>query len=187
MIVPDFLTRYYPKGEYPFVSLNELPYEEANKIKKKHCERNGIGFFYAEDDYLIHRREIETWIFNQLIAKGRRPKCSVPVYMVLGESPKGEFDIRLDIQKDACEFRIPVTALDMSSVSFTYPDSMYELMYDGIGNVIGGKRTNTPKVYTYEELPELIQRYNIYSYYLHYIEAQVWDREILQQIWEKNK
>lgn len=190
MVIPDFLTRYYTKGEYPFVSLNDLPFEEANRIKKIHCERNKIGFFYAEDDYLMHRREIEKWIYNQLIEKGGHPKCSVPIYMVLGESPKGEFDIRVDIQKDAREFRIPIKMLDMKSVSFTYPDSMYELEYDEFGSIICGKRTNTPKVYTFDEILELVRRYNVYSEYLHYIEAQVWDRELLREIWiksEKNK
>lgn len=104
-MIPDFLTRYYPKGEYPFVTLNELPFEDANRIKKIHCERNGIGFFYAEEDYLIHRREIEKWIYSQLVEKGGHPNCSVPIYMILGESPKGEFDIRVDT-KVQCIWRV---------------------------------------------------------------------------------
>lgn len=186
MLMPDFLTRYYPKGEYPFVSLNDLPLEEANRIKKKFCKKNGIGFFYAKDDYLIHWREIEKRIYSQLIEKGGHPRCSVPVYMVLGESPRGKYDIRADIQKDASEIQIPIKDLDMKSVSFTYPDSMYELEYDELRNLIGGKRTNTPKVYTFEDIPELIRRYNVYGEYLHYIEAQVWDRELLRQIWERS-
>ncbi len=185
MKIPNFLTRYYTKGEYPFLTLNDLPFEEANKIKKKHCKRNGIGFFYAEDDYLIHRREIEKWIYDQLIKKGGHPKCSAPVYMVLGKSPKGEFDIRADIQKDACEFQIPIEMLDMKAVTFTYPDSMYELVYDEFGNIIDGKRTNTPRVYTYDEIPEVIERYKVYENYLHYIEVQVWDKDLLREIWQK--
>ena len=63
--VPCFLTRYYVEGENPFMSLNDYPFEKANEIKKEHCKRNNIGFFYAEDDYLLHRREIEYWIYNK--------------------------------------------------------------------------------------------------------------------------
>ncbi len=79
--------------------------------------------------------------------------------------------------------------LDMKSVSFTYPDSMYELEHDEFGRIICGKRTNTPEVYTFDEIPELVQRYNIYGEYSHYVEAQVWDRKILREIWvnEKNR
>ncbi len=58
MVVPMFLTRYYQKGECPFLSLNDLPLEAANKVKQDHCNRHGIRLFYAQDDYLIHRREI---------------------------------------------------------------------------------------------------------------------------------
>ena len=65
MKIPDFLTRYYQKGEYPFLSLNDLPLEEANRIKTEYCLKNSIGDFYAQDDYLIHRREIENWIYHE--------------------------------------------------------------------------------------------------------------------------
>lgn len=184
MNLPDYLTRYYTKGEYPFVSLNDLPLEEANRVKKKHCLRNSIGEFYAEDDYLIQRKGIEKWIYHKLLGKGGCPKDWVPIYMTLGESPEGEFDIRVDIQKDAGEFRINLNELDLKTVSFTYPDSMYELEYDEMGNVIGGKRTNTPKVYMYEELLEISKKYHIFKNgSLYYIEAQVWDRERLREIW----
>jgi hypothetical protein len=97
LIISNYLTRYYFLGEDPFVSLNDLPFDHANEVKKNHCKRNNIGDFYAEDDYLIHRREIEKWIYNQLLLKGGNPKNSVPVYMCLGDSPNNEFDIRLDI------------------------------------------------------------------------------------------
>ena len=90
--------------------------------------------------------------------------------------------IRIDIQKNGCEFRIPIEMLDLKSLSFTYPDSMYELDYDESGNIIGGKRTNTPRVYTFDEIPAMVEKYNVYGDYVHYIEAQVWDRELLRKI-----
>lgn len=185
MPVPDYLTRYYQKGEYPFLSLNDLPFEEANRVKLSHCKKNGIGDFYAQDDYLIHRREIERWIYRQLIRIGGKPKNEVPVYMTLGESPEGDYDIRLELQKNAEEIRIPVQEIDLSAVTFTYPDSMYEFIEDADGNVIGGRRTNIPEVYTYQDLPSVIQKYRVYENYKYNIEAQVWNREMLHIFWMK--
>lgn len=185
MPVPDYLTRYYQKGEYPFLSLNDLPFEEANRVKLSHCKKNGIGDFYAQDDYLIHRREIERWIYRQLIRIGGKPKNEVPVYMTLGESPEGDYDIRLALQKNAEEIRIPVQEIDLSAVTFTYPDSMYEFIEDADGNVIGGRHTNTPEVYTYQDLPSVIQKYRVYENYKYNIEAQVWNREMLHIFWMK--
>ncbi|MFC1949734.1 hypothetical protein ACFLW0_06145 [Chloroflexota bacterium] len=186
MFIPDFLARYYQKGEYPFLSLNDLSLEEANKVKASHCIKNGIRYFYAQDDYLIHRKEIERWIYRELIRLGGKPANEVPVYMTLGESPDGEYDIRADIQKDAEEIRIPIREIDLSVVTFTYPDSMYELTEDADGNIIGGRRTNTPEVYLYRDLPAVIQKYGIYEDYKFNIEAQVWNREMLHRHWIKN-
>jgi hypothetical protein len=169
------------------MSLNDLPFEEANKVKQAYCRRNGIGYFYAQDDYLIHRKEIERWLYRELIRLGGKPANEVPVYMTLGDSPEGDYDIRADIQKNAEEIRIPIREIDLSAVTFTYPDSMYEHIVDTNGNLISGRRTNTPKVYTYEELPSVVRKYRIYEDYRFNIEAQVWDREMLHKYWIKIK
>ena len=188
IILPDFLTRYYQSGVDPFISLNDLPFEQANKEKKKHCEKNCIGDFYAEDDYLLHRREIEKWIYNQLLLKGGNPSNTVPIYMCLGESPKSKYDIRLDIQKNSLEIKIPLSVLDLTTITFTYPDSMYEFELDKNNRIIGGKRTNTPTVYFYNELSVILKNYkdgnekNVD----HYIEAQVWNREQLYKYLKEN-
>lgn len=187
MVVPAFLTRYYQKGEYPFLSLNDLPYQEANRVKRTYCKKNGIGLFYAQDDYLLHRKEIEKWLYNELVRLGGKPVEKVPVYMTLGESPEGEYDIRSDIQKNAEEIRIPVAEIDLAAVSFTYPDSMYKITLDAEGNIVGGGRTNTPRVYMYGDLSAVIQRYRIYEDYKGNIEAQVWNREMLHNYWLKTK
>jgi hypothetical protein len=176
MQVPDFLTRYYVGGENPFMSLNDFPLEKANEIKREHCRRNNIGDFYAQDEYLLHRREIEKWIYSKLIEKGGNPTNDVPIYMTLGESPKGEYDIRLDIQRDAAELRIPINEIDLSAVTFTFPDSMYRFVLDEKGDIVGGERTNTPDVYLYNELALVLNKYRTNE---HYIEAQVWNREML--------
>lgn len=187
METPDYLTRLYQKGDHPFVSLNDLPFEEANEVKKRHCAKNNIGLFYARDDYLIHRKEIEKWLHSELIRKGGNPQSEVPVYMFLGEPPTGEFDIRVSLQKNAEEIRVPMDVIDNLAVTFTYPDSMYELIHDNNGHTIKGIRTNTPEVYIYNELADLIDTRNVFNPYIHPIEAQVWDREALDLYWEKQQ
>ena len=176
--VPLFLTRYYVEGEDPFISLNDLPPEKASETKAAHCKRNGIGGFYAQDDYLPQRRQIEAWMREQFIAKGGNPVENVPVYMTLGTSPEGEFDIRGDIQKDAVSLRIPLDEVDLSAVSFTFPDSMYQFVLNDAGEIMGGERTNTPDVYRFHEIESLI---NAYQTDAHYIEAQVWNRHMLRE------
>ena len=183
MNIPDFLTRYYQKGEYPFMSLNDLPLEEANMVKTGYCKKNRIGDFYAQDDYLLHRKEIESWIYNELIRLGGNPVNNVPIYMVLGESPEGEFDIRVELQQNAGEIKIPLGEIDLSAVSFTYPDSMYEHVVDDDGNLVSAGRTNTPRVYLYEDLPPVVRKYRMYDNYRFNIEAQVWNREMLDRYW----
>ena len=185
MNIPDYLTRYYQKGEYPFMSLNDLSLHEANEVKRRHCRRTGIGDFYAQDDYLVHRREIEKWIHRELQKLGGKPENEVPVYMTLGESPEGMYDIRTELQKNGEEIKIPIRGIDLSAVTFTYPDSMYEFVEDADGKITSGRRTNTPRVYTYKDLPAIIQKYRIYENYRFNIEAQVWNREMLHRYWLK--
>ena len=187
MNIPDFLTRYYQKGEYPFMSLNDLPLDEANRKKTEYCTKNGIGKFYAQDDYLVHRKEIEGWIYNELIRLGGNPVNDVPIYMVLGESPEGEFDIREELQQNADEIKVPLDEIDINAVSFTYPDSMYEHIVDDDGKLVSAGRTNTPRVYTYQELPPVVRKYRVYENYRFNFEAQVWDRNMLYRYWLKTK
>jgi hypothetical protein len=186
-IVPRYLTRYCMEPGNPFISLNELSLTEGNAVKKAHCEKYNIGGFYAEDDYLMHRKEIEKWMYSRLLLKGGRPKCETPVYMFLGDAPVGEYDIRAEIQQGAMGYRIDLDQLDADTVSFAYPDSMYEMDYDENGMPVDGHRTNTPRVMMYGELEEFILKHNVLKNHKFSIEAQVWDRDRLREIWEKKE
>ena len=98
--------------------------------------------------------------------------------MTLGESPKREYDIGVDIQKNPAKIRIPIDEIDISALTFTFPDSMYQIILDANGNFINGGRTNTPTVYLYNEIEDVMKTYRDYLSD-HYIEAQVWNREML--------
>ena len=186
-LIPNYLVRYCIEDNNPFISLNELPFDQANRIKKRHCEKYSIGGFYKEPEYLVQRKEIEDWMFSQFIRKGGRPKDKTPVYMFLGNGPIGEYDIRTDIQKGAMGYKIFIHQLSIDTVSFCYPDSMYEMEYDENGIPYDGHRTNTPEVLLYSDLEEYIKKNNVDKNPKFCIEAQVWDKERLNSIWEKKE
>ena len=143
----------------------------------KHCLRNNIGGYYAQDEYLIHRLEVEKWIYEQLLLKGGNPKNNVPVYMCLGESPiNSEFDIRYDIQKNAIELKIPLKYLDLTAITFTYPDSMVKFVVDESGKIVNAEGIKTPEVFLYNELEYGLKKYKengVMKMEEHYIEAQI--------------
>ena len=62
-----------------------------------------------------------------------------------------------------------------------------ELVVDDDGNLVSAGRTDTPRVYTYDDLPSVVMKYRIYKYYRFNIEAQVWDRAMLHRYWLKIK
>ena len=188
-MIPDYLTRYYAAGENPFTSLNDLPLEEANIMKMAASDKYGWGGFYAQYDYLIHRREIEKWIREKMCEKGGKPLDTVPVYMFLGDV-NGVFD---KFGADTTSLKIPIDEIDLSSISFVWPDSMYEMLIDERGEFTGeGKRTNTPKVYLYHELDEvveLVSRFNAVKGKKvpdAAIEAHIWNRKILEEWYNKH-
>ena len=191
MKIPDFLTRHYVKGEDPFLSLNMLPLDRANQVKRLHDEKYKYGGFYAQDDYLVHRREIERWMYARFIEKGGRPRMDAPVYMFLGAAEDGCYDYG----PESAALEIPLSQLDLSAISFVFPDSMYRYIFDEAGVILRAERTNQPYVYLYDELVAVMER--LYPAIADYairdagrsqmIEAQVWDREMCLRYYEKLK
>jgi hypothetical protein len=59
---------------------------------------------------------------------------------------------------------------------------------DENNRIIGGKRTNKPKVYFYNELEIVMKKYKDGNENMedHYIEAQVWNREQLYEYINQN-
>ncbi|HWQ58762.1 MAG TPA: hypothetical protein VN540_07045 [Clostridia bacterium] len=178
MPIPDYLTRHYITGEDPFLSLNDLPPEEANRIRKDVNQKYGWGGFYGQDDYLLHRSEIENWIHAAFIKKGGKPQDLIPVYFFLGDVV-GAYK---KFAGDTSILKVPLSSIDHLSISFVWPDSMYVAERGPSGFTGACQRTNTPQVFTYDELEGIVMDVRAYNDLPcrtappACVEAQVWNR-----------
>lgn len=96
--------------------------------------------------------------------------------MILGDSPTGPHDLRLEYPRCVT---LPLSFFPRESTSFTYPDSLYKVPLEDLGQLYL-ERDPAPPVYTVEELPWLIETYRVYEFNQHYVEAQVWDDAPIQ-------
>lgn len=96
--------------------------------------------------------------------------------MVLGDSPAGIHDMRLEYEYS---IKSPIGIFPVESVSHTYPDSMYRMPTDELDRLYL-ERDPAPAVYLLPEVPDIVERYEVYRHNNHYVEAQVWDKEPLK-------
>ncbi len=97
--------------------------------------------------------------------------------MILGDTPSGPHS--LDEEYDH-KLVLPLSLFSAEDVSFTYPDSLYKVPLDDLGR-LNCDRDPAPCVYRLEELEEVIQKYRVYEYDNHYVEAQIWNDEPLEK------
>jgi hypothetical protein len=90
--------------------------------------------------------------------------------MILGDSPTGPHDLH---QEYDYKIIIPLDEFSAAEVSFTYPDSLYEVPLDDLGKVYL-ERNQNPTVYRLAEIEQVLRTYRVYEYNNHYVEAQVW-------------
>ena len=74
---------------------------------------------------------------------------------------------------------IALEVFSVDDVSFTYPDSLYEVPLDDLGRIYL-ERSQSPTVYRLQEMESVIAMYQVYEFNNHYVEAQVWNDEPLQ-------
>jgi len=183
----EHLTYYYQKGTEPFRSLSSLSEDEAFFIMKDLCDDTPYGERFKDPTgYMKNRRETESWVREEFIAKGGKPQASYPIPMVLGSS---KWMAKIAPDKDLhAEIQIPLSVFTEFDVSFTYPDSMisrwfglekpaeyYDPEYHG-------------KVFTLSEILAIVNEKgfpedewdtNLPGNLAPYIEAQVWRHQLL--------
>jgi hypothetical protein len=131
----------------------------------------------GDGTYLAARKQHERMLREQFVAKGGRPLRQHPIYMILGDSPHSPHDLHLEYDFFVT---IPLRLFGPQAVSFTYPDSLYEVPLDDLGRLYL-ERSVRPTVYRLEELEQVIATYRVYEYDNHYVEAQVWNDEPLRE------
>ena len=166
-MIPDYLTLFYRRGDKPFRSICDLEEAVAAEILRHDILWRGDG------TYLTHRKRHEQYIREQFIGRGGRPTRKFPIYMILGDSPEGPHSLDREYEQS---LKLPLKFFHWTSVTFTYPDSLYIVPLDDLGR-IHLDRNDKPRVLLMKELEQVIQTYRVYEYNNHYIEAQVWDDE----------
>ena len=190
----DYLTHYYSTDREPFQSLSALSDEEAIKIMERLCDDTPFGERFKNPvQYLKDRKASERWVRETFIAKGGSPKDKFPISMVLGSS-KWMVEIAPDLEKHG-EIRIPLSALTEYDVSFTYPDSMISHWFGRDKPVEYYQAELHGKVFTLNEILSIVEKkgmpeedweMNLPKRLAPYIEAQVWNYELLKEYIEQN-
>jgi hypothetical protein len=169
--IPNYLTHYYERAHGPLLSLSNLPIAEAERLMAVIRQEGRVFASRRPPEYLSIRLELEQRIRELFVAKGGRPRRAHPHYFILGSSHWLK-----DWYQDGCELRLPLSAFDAQTLSFTYGDSFPAMRYpDG--------KPYRGQVYGFAELPEIIARYGLPQVWNadgsggpeRYIEAQVWD------------
>jgi hypothetical protein len=189
----DYLTHYYLRETAPFRSLSTLPDDEALKLMQSLYDETAFGIRFKDPlHYLHNRRRTEQWVRAEFIKKSGQPQDPYPVYMVLGSSP-WLVKAAPDTSRHS-EIRIPLFFLQEGDVSFTYPDSMISLWFgqdrpaeyyqpDYHGRVF--TRSEILAIIAARGLPEVDWEPRLPPELAPYIEAQVWNRQLLLEYQEQ--
>lgn len=172
------LYHYYDSTIGPFRNLSEVSVEEAKAVLDRIRKEKPRSQSALRDPlYVEHRRNCEEMLRQEFGKKGGRMERRVPHYLVVEHSPwlstwfeNGAF------------LKIPVEEFDKRTLSFTYGDSM-----PAFSPLINDGKEYRKKLYTYEEILDIIQRYGLPQDWNdhgrfgpeRYIEVHVWSDETI--------
>jgi hypothetical protein len=170
------LCHYFEACYGPFLSMSELSLEEAEQLQAQH-RQSGRGLASKRaSNYCTTRRDLEVRVRELFIAKGGKPRRLTPHYFTVGPC-----DWLRSWFANPRVIKLALSRFEPDQVSFTYGDMFPAMRYqDG--------RPYRSMVYTVAELAELIEQYGLPQEWNsdgshgpeRYIEAQVWDYEVLQ-------
>ena len=172
------LYHYYDRTVGPFRNLSEVSVGEAKAVLDRIRKEKPRSQSALRDPlYVEHRRNCEEILRQEFVKKGGRMERRVPHYLVVEHSPwlstwfeNGAF------------LKIPVEEFDKRTLSFTYGDSM-----PAFSHFINDGKEYRKKLYTYEEILDIIQRYGLPQDWNddgrfgpeRYIEVHVWSDETI--------
>jgi len=189
------LSHYYPKHLTPFLTLSSLSDEDALIIMKSLYEESSYGMRFKDPlNYLDNRKKTEKWVKCEFLKKGLNPKDSYPIYMTLGKSPWLKKNGPLNTVGVCVIFSL--FDFENNEVSFTYPDSMVsKILSIEKPKEIYNKELHG-KVFTIDEIKDLISKkgfpekdwdYKPPENIPPYIEAQIWNYEKVQYLYNSKK
>lgn len=161
-----------------FVNLSDLPIDEAKAVLEtiKKIKPN-VQSATRDPEYVEHRHNCENILKTEFAKIGGVIKRESPHYMVVEHSPW------LSTWFENSAFvRIPIEEFDLSTVSFTYGDSMPTFSFR-----ITDNKEYRKKVYTYDEILKIIEKYGLPQDWNNdgkygperYIEAHIWSDETI--------
>ena len=170
------LYHYFDKTVGPFVSLSDLSIDDAMGVLREiRQQKPNSQSATRHDKYAEYRRNCENIIRTEFLKKGGVVKRNSPHYMVVEHSPW----LSTWHENSGC-IKIPIEEFDLSTVSFTYGDSM-----PAFSPTLNSDKEYFHKVYTYPEILLIIEKYGLPQHwnddgkhgYERYIEACVWNDE----------
>ena len=179
-VVEIYLYHYFDKTIGPFVSLSDLPIDEAKSLLETIKEtRPNSQSAQRHDKYVEYRRNCENIIRLEFAKKGGVINRISPHYLVVEHSPW------LSTWFENSTFiKIPIEEFDIRTISFTYGDSM-----PTFSPTINDGKEYRKKLYTYDEILKIIDKYGIPQDWNddgkygpeRYIEAHVWSDETINK------
>lgn len=173
-----YLYHYYDSKIGPFVSLSDLPPDEAEAVLAAiKRDRPHVQSAKRQPSYIEDRRHYEEILKAEFLKKGGIIRRSAPHYMVVEHSPwlSTWFD-------NPASLRIPAEEFDLRTVSFTYGDS--HPTFSPRPRADDWKEYRR-KLYTYEEILDIIEKYGLPQDWNddgaqgpeRYVEAHIWADE----------
>ena len=116
-----------------------------------------------------------------------------PIYFMLGRAKWAVESADAVSLATTEELEVPLSVIDASQVSFTYPDSMVSAFIMGQSHLDYFEPEYHGKVFTLQEIAAIVEKKGLPGegwetkmppHLAHYIEAQVWDCGILRRYCE---
>ena len=194
----DYLIHFYKKGSKPFRSLSRLPDSAAIQIMSELYVDGAVFWERFKDPlgYLRIRRQVEKNLREGFVQKGGKPKDEYPVYLMLGR-PKWTVDAGDAVSIETTEeIKVPLRLLPDDQVSFTYPDSMVSAFILEERNFAYFEPEHHGKVFRLREIEAIIEKKGLPGegwetlmprHLAHYVEAQVWNHELLDDFYAASR
>jgi hypothetical protein len=174
-----------------------LPEEKAIRIMQRLFIEGSVLWERFRDpaNYLSFRKQVERKLRDDFLRKGGRTIENYPIYLVLGRPRWTQVSADPKTIASTDEIIVPLSILSAEDVSFTYPDSMVSAIITAERNPEYYEHDYHGRVFTLEEIKKIIEQKGLPGeewqtkmpkHYAHYVEAQVWNRQVLVDYYSRS-